>query len=86
LLSLVISWSEGDGRQGFRFWPFYGRETQEKEGAYEKTFYLWPFIQYARGRVHFFFPALMPADWDGPGRHYGLLFRIFEHYEDGQGL
>jgi hypothetical protein len=28
----------------------------------------------------------MPADWDGLERHYGLLFRIFEHYEDGQGL
>jgi len=224
----VFSWSEGGGRQGFRFWPFYGRETQEGEGAYEKTFYLWPighyqqrhldsefpetyvyifplyvsessarkqktiflwplfsfytvsefdyfqvdfpwpFIQYAqgqevaafklwplityrqeenrqrtalfwpifyldfeedeyrieslvrlfllskihqryykeedrwervtkiwpffrhaddgRGKVHFFFPALMPADWEGLERHYGLLFRIFDHYEDGRGL
>ena len=25
----------------------------------------------------------MPANWEGLERHYGLLFRIFDHDEDG---
>ncbi len=35
--------------------------------------------------VHFFFPAVMPADWEGLERHYGMLFRIYEYYQDGKG-
>jgi hypothetical protein len=223
----IFSYTEGGHRQGFRFWPFYGEEKQDGEGAYRKTFFLWPighyqqrymdtdrpktyfylfplylseespnehktivlwpffnfysetnfnylqvdfpwpFIQYARGentkafrlwplftyrqvdqkekvslfwpifiqqkdedefrqeilnrflyinkihqvfyknenrweRVtriwplfhsadngkglkHFYFPALMPVEWEGLERNYGMLFRIYETYEDGTG-
>ena len=61
----------------------------KKEDRWERVTRIWPFFRHAedgRGRVHFFFPALMPADWEGLERHYGLLFRVFDHYEDGQGL
>lgn len=61
----------------------------KKEDRWERVTKFWPLFRYAedgKGLVHFFFPAVMPADWEGLERHYGLLFRIFDHYEDGQGL
>jgi hypothetical protein len=60
----------------------------KKEDRWERVTRLWPFFRYAedgRGLVHFYFPAVMPADWEGLERHYGMLFRIFEYYQDGQG-
>ena len=38
----VLSFSEGGGYNGFRFWPFYG--YIRKEGEYRKKFVLWPFF------------------------------------------
>jgi hypothetical protein len=32
---------EGDGHEGFEFWPFYGRVA--REGDYDRQFWLWPF-------------------------------------------
>ncbi len=32
---------EGDGHDGFEFWPFYGHVA--REGDYERQFWLWPF-------------------------------------------
>ncbi|MFH0787842.1 MAG: hypothetical protein V2B13_09550 [Pseudomonadota bacterium] len=60
----------------------------KKEDRWERVTRLWPFFRYAedgRGMVHFFFPAVMPADWEGLERHYGMLFRIYEYYQDGKG-
>ncbi len=37
----ILSFSEGGGYNGFRFWPFYGRF--EKTGEYANKFVLWPF-------------------------------------------
>lgn len=36
----IFKYGRGDGRRLFRIWPFFGRKT--REGAYKKTFYLWP--------------------------------------------
>jgi hypothetical protein len=61
----------------------------KKEDRWERVTKFWPLFRYAedgKGLVHFFFPAVMPADWEGLERHYGLLFRVFDHYEDGRGL
>ncbi|MBI5582753.1 MAG: hypothetical protein HY892_02920 [Deltaproteobacteria bacterium] len=61
----------------------------KKEKRWERVTRIWPLFRHADdglGRVHFFFPAIMPADWDGLERNYGMLFRIFDYYEDGQGL
>jgi len=61
----------------------------KEENRWERVTRVWPLFHHAddgRGRVHFYFPALMPADWEGLERHYGLLFRVFDHYEDGRGL
>jgi hypothetical protein len=58
------------------------------ENRLEQVVKFWPFFRYAedgRGLVHFYFPDLMPVDWEGLERHYGMLFRIFEYYNDGQG-
>ncbi len=60
----------------------------KKEDRWERVAKFWPFFRYAedgRGMVHFYFPALMPVDWEGLERHYGMLFRIFEYYQDGKG-
>jgi hypothetical protein len=60
----------------------------KKEGRWERVTRLWPLFRYAedgRGLVHFYFPAVMPADWEGLERHYGTLFRVFEYYQDGTG-
>ncbi len=61
----------------------------KQEDRWERVSRIWPLFRLAddgRGRVHFFFPALMPADWDGLERNYGMLFRLFDYYQDGQGL
>jgi hypothetical protein len=61
----------------------------KKEDRWERVSRIWPLFRLAddgRGRVHFFFPALMPADWDGLERNYGMLFRIIDYYRNGQGL
>ena len=58
------------------------------ENRMEQVIKLWPLFRYAedgRGLVHFYFPDLVPMDWEGFERHYGMLFRIFEYYNDGQG-
>jgi hypothetical protein len=58
------------------------------EDRWERDTKLWPLFRYAEdglGKVHFYFPALMPADWEGLERNYGMLFRIYEYYNDGQG-
>ncbi|MBA4393944.1 MAG: hypothetical protein C0407_10365 [Desulfobacca sp.] len=60
----------------------------KKEGRWERVTRFWPLFRYAedgKGMMHFFFPALMPADWEGLERHYGMLFRIYEYYQDGKG-
>jgi hypothetical protein len=60
----------------------------KKEDRWERDTKFWPFFRYAedgRGMVHFYFPALMPADWEGLDRNYGMLFRIYEYYQDGKG-
>ena len=60
----------------------------KKEDRWERVSKFWPFFRHAedgRGMVHFYFPALMPADWEGIERHYGMLFRIYEYYQDGKG-
>jgi len=93
------------------FWPLFSQEKEEneekdevltrflyiskfhqvyykKEDRWERVTRFWPFFRHAedgRGMVHFFLPALMPADWEGLERHYGMLFRIFEYYQDGKG-
>jgi len=60
----------------------------KKENRWERVTKFWPFFRYAedgKGLVHFYFPAVMPADWEGLERHYGTLFRIVEYYQDGKG-
>ncbi len=60
----------------------------KKENRWEKLTKFWPFFHYAedgRGMEHFYFPDLMPADWEGLERNYGMLFRIYEYYQDGKG-
>jgi hypothetical protein len=60
----------------------------KKENRWERLTKFWPFFHYAedgRGMIHFYFPDLMPMDWDGLERNYGMLFRIFEYYQDGKG-
>lgn len=60
----------------------------KQEDRWERVSKFWPFFRHAedgRGMVHFYFPALMPADWEGLERHYGMLFRVFEYYQDGKG-
>jgi hypothetical protein len=60
----------------------------KKEDRWERVSKFWPFFRHAedgRGMVHFYFPALMPADWEGLERNYGMLFRIYEYYQDGKG-
>ena len=40
----------------------------KKEDRWERVSKLWPFFRHAedgRGMVHFYFPALMPVDWEG---------------------
>jgi hypothetical protein len=59
------------------FWYRKDRKNQtEMEFLYPLGSYKKPLFRHAddgRGRVHFFFPALMLADWDGLERHYGSL-------------
>ena len=60
----------------------------KKENRWERVTKFWPFFHYAedgRGMEHFYFPDLMPADWEGLERNYGMLFRIYEYYQDGKG-
>ena len=60
----------------------------KKEDRWERVTKIWPLFRYAedgRGMVHFYFPDLMPVDWEGFERHYGLLFRLYEYYQDGRG-
>jgi hypothetical protein len=60
----------------------------KKEDRWERVTKFWPFFHYAedgRGMEHFYFPDLMPADWEGLERNYGMLFRIYEYYQDGKG-
>lgn len=60
----------------------------KKEDRWERVTKFWPFFHYAedgRGMEHFYFPDLMPADWEGLERHYGMLFRVYEYYQDGKG-
>ena len=60
----------------------------KKEDRWERLTKFWPFFHYAedgRGMEHFYFPDLMPADWEGLERNYGMLFRIYEYYQDGKG-
>jgi hypothetical protein len=64
------------------------RVYYKKEDRWERVSKLWPFFRRAedgRGMVHFYFPDLMPADWEGLERHYGMLFRVYEYYQDGKG-
>ncbi len=93
------------------FWPFFIQEKEEdetrdevlnrflyvskfhqvylkKENRWERVSRFWPFFHHAedgKGLIHFYFPALMPADWEGLERHYGMLFRIYEYLQDGKG-
>ncbi|MBI5606791.1 MAG: hypothetical protein HY879_25960 [Deltaproteobacteria bacterium] len=60
----------------------------KKENRWERLTKFWPFFHYAedgRGMEHFYFPDLMPADWEGLERNYGMLFRVYEYYQDGKG-
>ena len=60
----------------------------KKENRFERVTRIWPLFRNAedgKGLKHFYFPALMPADWEGLERNYGMLFRLFEYYEDGKG-
>jgi hypothetical protein len=45
----VLSFSQGGGYDGFRFWPFYG--YMEREGQYRNEFIMWPI--YGRQRFDF---------------------------------
>jgi len=47
-LSVTSSVNPDDQVSGFRFVPLFGRETKHGEGAYEKTFLLWPLFLYER--------------------------------------
>lgn len=60
----------------------------KKEDRWERVTRFWPLFHHAedgKGLVHFYFPALIPADLEGLERHYGMLFRIYEYYQDGKG-
>jgi hypothetical protein len=60
----------------------------KKENRWERVTKFWPFFHYAedgRGMEHFYFPDLMPADWEGLERNIGMLFRVYEYYQDGKG-
>jgi len=42
-----VNWVKGEGRSGFRVWPFYGHyERRDEDGrkAYDRTWLLWPFV------------------------------------------
>ena len=41
-----ISWTQGEGRSGFRVVPLYGQDR--KEGVFEKRFVLWPIFLHQR--------------------------------------
>lgn len=41
-----FSYSEGTGREGFKFWPLGGYDR--KENDYQKTFFLWPFFHFEK--------------------------------------
>ncbi len=47
-LSMTRSVNPDDQVSGFRIVPLFGRETKHGEGAYEKTFVLWPLFLYER--------------------------------------
>lgn len=80
----VLSFTEGDGARGFRFWPFYG--YFEREGESRSEFVLWPF--YSRqvfdldterpGERLMVFPFY--AREDSRGRRYrSVLWPLFSH-------
>jgi hypothetical protein len=60
----------------------------KQEDRWERDTKIWPLFRYAEdglGKEYFYFPALMPADWEGLERNYGMLFRVYEYYKDGKG-
>ncbi|HWU40933.1 MAG TPA: hypothetical protein VN203_25060 [Candidatus Acidoferrum sp.] len=42
----LVSWTQGEGRSGFRVVPLYGQDR--KEGVFEKRFVLWPIYLHQR--------------------------------------
>src|SRR4030042_2203618 len=62
----IFSLTSGGMRRGFRVWPFYGEEKQEGQGAFQKTFFLWPIGLYQQRYL----------DTDNP-KTYFYLFPLY---------
>ncbi|MBI4496262.1 MAG: hypothetical protein HY697_04930 [Deltaproteobacteria bacterium] len=42
----IFTFSSGGGREAFKIWPLYGRESDA--GRFEKTYYLWPIFHFQK--------------------------------------
>jgi hypothetical protein len=63
LLFPFFNWVEGEGRDGFRVFPFYGHYTRHDEDgrlAYERSWLMWPFITWQTNGAN-----LMKTEDDG---------------------
>jgi len=83
----VLSFSDGDGYNGFRLWPLYG--YFEKQGKYRSEFVLWPIYSHQTfdldkeqsGERTMVFPLFARED-SGRRRYRAILWPFFGHEEN----